>query len=370
MAEKGRTADASEYMTMLRGHESLRYWELLEVVKKFNEANIPVMLIKGAIDLAVPENRPPGFPPREMGDLDLLVKECDWHASLEVIQSLGYKPLEFFEPGEEPFKVPGQDAFVRENPSGRIDIHFDLNKNSGPTSYINTDVFWQRGREVTFEGRKAFVPSITDQVWYQLIHVFEYHVDSLEQLAGQNGRLPYIIRLAYHHRENIDWKEIQEKTDKFKTALYLHYLLVALKLDHGYLPPVEVDSLLFKKAFRIREWIEYAKRIHPILTYAVGWFTILTLFRIYGLVRLGKYYYHENVKGIPAEYLLAKYRLPAFRFLLPFVRILHLERLVILHLYITIRYCMFFLIRSARTIFGVKQRTPVSILNKQKNNGV
>jgi len=356
MVKKTRTESNADYMTMLKGHESLRYWELLEVVKKLNEANIPVMLVKGAIDLAVPENRPPGFPPREMGDLDLLVKKCDWYMALDALRSLGYKPLDSYDSDEEPFKVPGQDAFVRENPSGRIDIHFDLNKTPEFIQYIHTDVFWKRGREVTFQGRKAFVPSITDQVWYQLIHVFEYHDDSLAQLASKNGRFPYIVGLSFHHRDKIDWKELQQKTGDYRTGLYLHYLLVGLKLEHDYLPSVEVDSSLFNESARIREWIERAKKMHPILSYAVGRFTILILFRKYGFIRLLNFFFSEKVKPLSSTQLLAKYRLSAFRFLLPFVRILHLERLLILHFYICIQYYIFSIGRSVRKIFVKKHR--------------
>ncbi len=63
--------EETEYLAQLKAHEALQYDELKTVIRKFNSLNIPVMLIKGDVDLAVPDNRPTGSLPRDMGDLDL-----------------------------------------------------------------------------------------------------------------------------------------------------------------------------------------------------------------------------------------------------------------------------------------------------------
>jgi hypothetical protein len=341
MEKQNHIQEASNYLSILMGHESLRYWELLEVVKKFNEANIPVMLIKGAIDLAIPNNRPPDFPPREMSDLDLLIKKDDWDKAVHILQSSGYKVLDYFDSNEEPFFVPGQDAFIRENPAGRIDLHYDLNKKSDSINYILTEKLWQRGHEVKFEGKHAIIPLITDQLWYQLVHVFHYHTDSLDQLSGISGRIPYIIDLAFYHRKDINWNEIHENAQRFDIAICLHFLYAGLKLKHGYSPSVEINNSLFEKASLILYWIEWAQKIPVLLTYASGRFTILSLFRKYNILQIFRYYFRENVKAIPKKYILEKYGISSLPFLFPFVRILHWVRLVSLHCIISILFCLF-----------------------------
>ncbi len=63
--------EETDYLAQLKANEALQYDELKTVIRNFNSLNIPVMLIKGAVDLAVPDNCPPGSLPRDMGDLDL-----------------------------------------------------------------------------------------------------------------------------------------------------------------------------------------------------------------------------------------------------------------------------------------------------------
>lgn len=63
--------EETDYLAQLKTQEASQYDELKTVIRKFNSLNIPVMLIKGAVDLAVQDNCPPGSLPRDMGDMDL-----------------------------------------------------------------------------------------------------------------------------------------------------------------------------------------------------------------------------------------------------------------------------------------------------------
>ncbi len=85
--------EETDYPAQLKGRESLQYDELKTVIRKFNSLNIPVMLIKGAVDLAVPDNLPTGSLPRDMGDLDLLIQKQDWEKAVQVLNDSGYCPL-------------------------------------------------------------------------------------------------------------------------------------------------------------------------------------------------------------------------------------------------------------------------------------
>jgi hypothetical protein len=330
-----------EQIERLKGHETLRYWELKTVIKKLNELDILVMLLKGAIDLAVPENCPPGSPPREMGDLDLLIHEADWDRAVQGLYELGYKPL--FERAADiaRFEVPGQRTFIHTQPYGRIDLHYDLNKYPDIAKYIQTNDFWKRSSQVTFNGFRALVPSITDQLWYQLVHLFLFHTGSLEELIGGQGHVWYIIRMADFHRERINWIEIIYKARQFNTEILLHFLIFGMKSKYNALSGIDVNEAMIQYVSHVWRWMIHAQHFPHIFTYAIGRFTVLTLIRRYTLVKVFSVYFNETVRGMPNEDLLAKYRLTRMPFLYQVVYILHFFRFTMLHLLAGVFYISF-----------------------------
>jgi len=115
--------EETDCLAQLKAHEALQYDELKTVIRKFNSLNIPVMLIKGAVDLAVPDNRPPGSLPLDMGDL-----------------------------------------------------HYNMNKDQRVEGLFIIEEMWQQSKSVEFEGVSSFIPSISDQFWIRLVHIFLLHL--------------------------------------------------------------------------------------------------------------------------------------------------------------------------------------------------
>ena len=325
----------------LKGLEALRFWELKTVVGKFNALGIPVMLVKGAVDLADPQNHPPGLPPRAMADLDLLVHEKDWEKAVEGLCDLGYEPLFKDEKDSLRFDVPGQKTYIRSDPPGRIDLHHDLNKYPQIRRYIDSEELWRRGRQVEFHGNYAIVPSITDRIWYQLVHLFFFHTDSLEMLAGKYGSIWYLIAMADFHRDNINWDEFNARAKQFKAELPLHLLAFGMKAKYKMISGIEVEESIIRYASHVWRWMMHALHLPGILTYSLGRFTVLSLIRRYGFFKICKVYFSDTVRGTPDEDLLAKYRVSRLHFLYPAVYLIHFLRLVILHVISGIFYTGF-----------------------------
>jgi hypothetical protein len=80
----------AEYIEHFKGLEPVQYWELLKVVELFNKKKIPVMLLKGAIELAVPEYGPPGYRLRAMGDIDFYVRYEDSERAIRILEESSY----------------------------------------------------------------------------------------------------------------------------------------------------------------------------------------------------------------------------------------------------------------------------------------
>ena len=89
--------EETDYLVQLKTQEAAQYDELKTVIRKFNSLNIPVMLIKGAVDIAVPDNRPPGSLPLDMGDLHYNMNKDQRVEGLFIIEEMWQqsKPVEF-----------------------------------------------------------------------------------------------------------------------------------------------------------------------------------------------------------------------------------------------------------------------------------
>jgi hypothetical protein len=330
-----------ERVEYLKGVEAVQYWELLEVVGLFNKRKIPVMLLKGAVELAVPEYSPQGHRPRLMGDIDLLVHKEDWENAVLCLASLGYRPIKGDRDSVVTFKMLGQNDFVKDNPYIRLDLHYQLHKFPRNQCLIDVTDVWKRRVKVKFKGRHVFIPSVEDHLWYLLVHFFYTHESSIEEMIGKEGRLWYIVDSFYHHRGNIDWERLLRKAIRLNVLKSFFFLLYCVYRKHG-------ELLLhgdFKKEIVIMSylwyWVLWVKDISPTLTHAAGRFTIGALIREYSFFQSLKMYYFETIKWMGHQDLLRKYRMHRYPFLIEFVKLLHLGRLLSLHILMRVIYIYF-----------------------------
>ncbi len=333
--------EETDCLAQLKAHEALQYDELKTVIRKFNSLNIPVMLIKGAVDLAVPDNCPPGSLPRDRGDLDLLIQKQDWKKAVQGLNDSGYCPLISSE--KDSFAPPdiGQMDFVRSEPDGRIDLHYNMNKNQRVEGLFIIEEMWQRSKPVEFEGVSALVPSISDQFWIRLVHFFLLHTCSLQEMMGDSGHLQQLIDFTKWNCENISWDEIIRKARDHNLEILIYLVWYGIKQKYRNDPPFQLNKEIYKHASFLWEWMKWAKRIPAVLNYAVGRFNNFSLFLNYSFPKTCGIFYIEMVKGLSKDVLFEKYRLPWMTFLSPAVIVMHLMRFVLLHLIIKMYYLRF-----------------------------
>ena len=313
-----------------KGLESLRYWELKEVVVKLSEQGIPVMLLKGAVELIVPDYRPPGSLPLHMRDIDLFIRYSDWEGAVRGLNQLGYR-LDREEIDNKDFPFFGQREFIRDDPPGRIDLHHDLNKFHNTKKMIDNEGMWERAIEYMLDEYKVFVPSITDHMWYKLVHLFFFHIYSMEVLFGDHGLVWDLISIADYNRERIDWRKISSIAKICGAEIPLHFLVYGMKSKYNEIQGIEVDEEKIMYVAKAWKWTFAALNKPRLLTHALGRYTVINLIREYNAIKVCKIYFTEIVKNIPKEGLLQKYRVSKLPFLYPIIYLIHFFRLILLH---------------------------------------
>jgi hypothetical protein len=324
--------EGRENIEYLKGVEAVQYWGLLEAVGAFNKAKIPVMLLKGAVDLAAPKYGPPEHRPRAMGDIDILVRGEDWERAEARLLRLGYRYLDSERESGLTFAALGQSAYVRDNPPIRVDLHHQLHKHERNEGFIDLEGVWKRAKAVTFEGKRALVPSLQDDLWYRFVHFFYLHECPIDEMTGGGGRLRQLVDLFHHHRKSVDWDMMLEKANRFDMSKSLSFLIYCCSRRHGEAPPDSLSpgSIAFARA--AWRWAAWAGNISTLFTYAAGRFTILTLMRGYNFFQTARYYYGEIFNLSPDNEILAKYRLKRLPRLAGLAKLLHFGRMVSLHL--------------------------------------
>jgi hypothetical protein len=330
-----------DYLAQLKGREVLWGWELHAIVCKFNEMGIPIMLIKSAIDLAFPENRSPLTPPQYMGDIDLLIHEDDWDNAVLGLNDLGYLPSPLNKDENFDLSEKGQAGFLKSEPYVFVDLHYNITKWQRSKELILVDELWTRYEQIEFDDALAFIPSYSDQLWIQFVHLFIFHSYSLEEMIGNYGKLWCLIDMSIWHYDKIDWDEIIKKAQHHEVELLLYLLWCGIEFKYNRKPPFPLDEQKNNHAHEIWEWMIWSKRIPLYLNYAIGRFNTFAIFLNCSFCKTFRIFYNEIKKTVSRDMLYKKYHLPHIGFLYPIVMILHLLRSMSLHLVIGVYHFRF-----------------------------
>jgi hypothetical protein len=294
---------------------------LKDVISSLNQHGIKAVILKGAINFC--EDIYDNWNLRSMEDLDILIKEEDFPAARKCMQAAGLKYIGG--------RIPDN---LSEDFEGR-DMAVDMHYLPVPRKYIglfDMDAFWADTIVVEMDGVKMHAPCPTDQIYHKFVHDMIRHQ---ELINFQIQDLCDFVMTSQYYKEKIDWEEIlcRVRKNSIESLFKLHCWQIKKYLGLELPKPInnlsDDNSQYYEKWYdqlsKCPEWLESAsERLMAILVRSGSPLEhIKNTFNI--LVK-------ESVLNESREFLLSIYHIERMRPLLPLIRIIHLFRILFLHI--------------------------------------
>jgi hypothetical protein len=257
-----------------------------------------------------------------MEDLDILIKEEDIPAVRQCMQAAALQYV-----GDQ---IPRD---LSEDFEGR-DIAIDMHYLPVPEKHIalfDMDSFWSNTMCVEMDGLKTHIPSPTDQIYHKFVHDVIRHQ---ELVNFQSQDLCDFAMISQYYKERIDWEEILRRVRKNDIESLFKFHGWQIKRNLGTELPQPINDLsdnsnkYYEKWYdQLSEWLESAsERLMAILVKGGNIFANLkNSFNV--LVK-------ESALNESSELLLSLYQIKGGKPLLPFIRTIHLFRILFLHILI------------------------------------
>lgn len=191
---------------------------LRAILARFSEANIPVIVLKGAA-LAELVYASPVF--RSMRDVDLLVHKHD----LDVAHKL--------------LRIPGFEA----ERFPLVEIHHQIEKHAAPRVPIPAEDFWKRSQIARIASVNTLVFSHEDLILHLVLHVAT-RLSIGEHFVGYVRSLCDIREICRQYGTGIDWELLAKEAHAYRMekCLYLS-LCLARDLVGAHVPPRAMANL-------------------------------------------------------------------------------------------------------------------------------
>ena len=223
--------------------------QVCHLISALDARNIPVIFLKGIV-LANEVYESIGL--REMNDLDLLVSPGHLRAVAEMLDDMGYRPMNDICPeasGPEGHHLPG---FLKEG-CAKIEVHWNIANADKPYS-IEPEILRQRAVPLDIGGVRALSLSREDLLLHLCLHASYLH----QFYFGLRPSCD-IAEVIDRFGEKMDWDAIIERTHSWRwgRGVYLslhlaHELLGAAVPEKvlGALRPVDLPEELIESSCR------------------------------------------------------------------------------------------------------------------------
>ncbi len=218
-----------------RSHARYAYLahELQQILVKFREANIPVILLKG-IYLADMVYQDAGL--RPMGDLDLLVNWDDIPTGVEILSQLGYRPHVDYALEVELDYAKHVPPYIKKDVA--IELHWSIVNPDAPAK-VDVPGLWERSLAFEQDGIQARSLCPEDLLLHLCLHSAQHYF--LQQLRT----LCDIQAVIRKYAADLDWEVILQRTQDWQAGRSVFLALYTTrKLLQVNIPEEILETLL------------------------------------------------------------------------------------------------------------------------------
>lgn len=214
--------------------------QLAEIGEVFAEESIPVVILKGGCELALP--RYPHLHQRMIGDLDILVPEDAGSSAMTLLDSIGY--VNAYDNDKFYNSPDHHDApMICEDWPGAVEIHQSIGGEGG-NRFLPTQRIFEDAEETVLENIR--VPCL-DHRFAHLVHHMQI------QDSGYADRRLFLRAIADTAAFAEDEEQVARVRDMFASAGLLDEFDTLLALAQTILP---VAFPSFEISARSRQWVE------------------------------------------------------------------------------------------------------------------
>lgn len=206
---------------------------LIECAGHLDAASIPAIVLKGA---ALAEAVYGNIALRPMGDVDLLVYPQHVAAVREILERSGYVPDRVETHPGALTEYENELSFSRKGrATSNIDLHWSLFDSPYYQSRMAMDWFWETARPVRIAKATTLMLGPEAQIIHLCGHLGLHH--QAEGLLWWHD----IAEVLVHHRHELDWSVVLERTRAFNLVLPVRTILG--RLADVWRAPVPADVL-------------------------------------------------------------------------------------------------------------------------------
>lgn len=217
--------DVHDYLVLLhkKTHErnAILRRQALQLLQALQVAQIPVMILKGALSLFL--NHYPDRGARLFNDIDVLVPFEAMPRAVTALNALGYAAETRYWPIQHAYA-----EFTRPNDPGAVDLHVEL---IDAHYILPSEEIWQRAQIQIADGVSFFTLSPTDRILHNLLHAQIHYLGNFYRGTFELRQIYDFTLLARHHKNEIDWPFIEQRFAEHRLSTALQsYVLAASRL--------------------------------------------------------------------------------------------------------------------------------------------
>ena len=228
-------AQLEEVRVRTRVHNALLLMQLEKWLTRFEAANIPMIVLKGAALIALVYER---TTLRPMSDVDVLVSRADFERAGRLMQAAGFTPYREVT-GDTESTIRTQTLWLNPKlPSGGIELHWHLIDSGYYANRVPIEWFWEHTLEARLDAQRVRIFAPEAQLLHLAAHLELHH-------AGVGWLWVYDIAALIHKFGGaLDWGLIVDTAERFEWGQSLRVALERAQTTFGVVVSERVNARL------------------------------------------------------------------------------------------------------------------------------